>query len=106
MLEQAERKRIQMATRSQLATELLLTCFALVGSVILLRTVLVALEVSDRVWIGSFVYGLTAPVTNVLDYLPGAHRELLWNLTTIDLTLLGMMILFMLGVLATGRDNV
>ena len=106
MLEQAERRRIQMSTRSQLATELLLTCFALVGSVILLRTVLVALDVSDRVWIGSFIYGLTAPVTNVLEYLRGAHREFLGNLTTIDLTLLGLMVLFMLGVLATGRDNV
>jgi hypothetical protein len=105
MLEQAERRRIQMATRSQLATELLLTCFSLVGSVILLRTVLVALDVSDRVWIGSFSYGLTAPVTNVLEYLPGAHRELLGNLTTIDMTLLGIMALFLLGVLATGRDG-
>jgi hypothetical protein len=105
VLEQAERRRIQMATRSQLATELLLTCFALVGSVILLRTVLVALDVSDRVWIGSFIYGLTAPVTTVLEYLPGAHRELLGNLTIVDLTLLGSMALFMLGVLATGRDK-
>ena len=104
MLEQAERRRIQMATRSQLATELLLTAFSLAGSVVLLRTVLVALDVSDRVWIGAFVYGLTSPVTTVLEYLPGAHRELLGNLTTVDMTLLGLMALFMLGVLATGRD--
>lgn len=104
MLEQAERRRIQMATRSQLATELLLTAFSLAGSVILLRTVLVALDVSDRVWIGTFVYGLTSPVTTVLEYLPGAQRELVGNLTTVDMTLLGLMALFMLGVLATGRD--
>lgn len=105
MLEQAERRRIQLATRSQLATELLLTCYAAVGSVILLRTVLVVLGVSDRVWIGSFVYGLLAPVVRVLEFLPGAHREYFANLSTIDLTLIGLMLLFLLGILATGREH-
>ncbi len=74
MLEQAERRRIQMSTRSQLATELLLTCFALVGSIIVLRTLLVVLDISDRIWIGEFIYGLTSPVTSLLDFLPGAER--------------------------------
>ena len=105
MLEQANRRRIQMATRSQLATELLLTSFALVGSIIILRTVLVALEVTDRIWIGQFVYGLTSPVTKVLDYLPGADRKIYGNLTTVDFTLLSFLFLFLLGVIATGRNN-
>ncbi|MBA3274218.1 MAG: hypothetical protein H0T72_00375 [Chloroflexia bacterium] len=105
MLEQAERRRIQMSTRSQLATELLLTCFALVGSIIVLRTLLVVLDISDRIWIGEFIYGLTRPVTSLLDFLPGAERELYRNLTTVDLTLLTLIPLFLLGIIATGRGT-
>lgn len=104
MLDQAERRRNQLTMRSQLATELLLTSFAMVSAVILLRTVLVMLAITDRVWIGEFVFGLTRPVTDVLDYLPGAHAELIWNLTTVDLTLLGFIVLFLSGVVAVGRD--
>lgn len=104
MLEQANHRRIQSSTRSQLATELLLTFFSVIGSVIILRTVLVVLDVSDRVWIGEFVYGLTAPVTRVLDFLPGSGRQLYGNLTTVDVTLLAALCLFLLGVVATGRQ--
>ncbi|CAN5795630.1 hypothetical protein BH24CHL3_BH24CHL3_01360 [soil metagenome] len=104
MLEQADRRRIQLSPRSQLATELLLTVFSLVGSIIVLRTVLVVLDVSDRVWIGEFVYGLTRPVTRVLDFLPGSGRHVYGNLTTVDVTLLAFLCLFLLGVVATGRQ--
>jgi uncharacterized protein YggT (Ycf19 family) len=76
-----------------------------VGSIILLRTVLVALDVNDRIWIGRFVYGITEPVTRVLDFLPGSGRKLYGNLTTVDFTLLAFMCLFLLGVIATGRQN-
>lgn len=105
MLEQAQRRRIQMSTRSQLATELLLTAFSLVASIIVLRTLLVMLDISDRVWIGEFVYGLTRPVTRVLEFLPGADRELYRNLTTVDVTLLAFLLLFLLGLIATGRGR-
>jgi len=104
VLDQAQRRRVQLSSRSQLATELLLTAFAAVGSIIILRTVLVLLDVTDRIWIGQFVYGLTNPVTRVLDYLPGAGRHLWGNLTTVDITLLAVLCLFLLGVIATGRQ--
>lgn len=93
--------------RSQLAIELLLTVFAAVGSVIVLRTVLVILEISDRIWIGRFVYGLTRPATDLLASIPGANRMLYGRLTTVDITLLGILALFMLGIVATGgrRDS-
>lgn len=102
MLEQASRKRRMQSGRSELATELLLTAFAAVGTVIVLRTVLVVLDISDRIWIGQFVFGLTRPVTNVLDFIPGANRTLYGRLTTIDVTLLGLLALFVLGIVATG----
>lgn len=105
MLEQLDRRRIQMSTRSQLATELLLTGFAVVGSIILLRTMLVVLDIPERIWIGEFIYGLTNPVTRALEFLPGASREIYRNLTTVDVTLLAFLVLFLLGILATGRGN-
>lgn len=104
MIDLGRRDRTQLTARSQLATELLLTTFALVGSVILLRTVLVMLKITDRVWIGEFVFGLTGPVTDVLEFLPGAHQVVMLNLTILDLTLLGFLLLFLLGIVATGRD--
>lgn len=102
MLDQAQRRKAQMTMRSQLATELLLTAFSVVGSVIVLRTVLVILDVSDRVWIGQFIFGLTRPVTDMLAFVPGATFRVYGNLTVIDVTLVGGLFLFLLGIIATG----
>lgn len=88
--------------RSQLATELLLTAYAAVSALIVLRTVLVLLDITDRVWLGSFVYGILRPVTRILDHLPGADRMIVQNLTLADLTLLAPVVLFPLGLIATG----
>ncbi len=105
MLEHASRRHRLQSSRSQLATELLLTAFAAVGTVIVLRTVLVVLEISDRIWIGQFVYGLTRPVTNLLAFIPGADRTVYGRLTTVDITLLGLLALFVLGIVATGERS-
>ncbi|MGI8406732.1 MAG: hypothetical protein ACR2OE_18545 [Thermomicrobiales bacterium] len=88
--------------RSQLATELLLTAYALISSVIILRTLLVVLGITDRVWLGSFVYGLTDPITKVLDAISGANRTLMLGLTLADLTFLAPVLLFPLGLFAIG----
>lgn len=88
--------------RSQLATEMLIVAYAAVGSIILLRTILVMLTVSRRVWIGEFVFGLTDPVTDLLAVLPGSTHVIYWNLTVIDVTLIGAVFLFLLGLVATG----
>jgi hypothetical protein len=60
------------------------------------------LGISDRVWVGSFVYGLTAPLTDALAVVPGFTRELLGPLTMVELILLGLVVLFPLGLVATG----
>lgn len=104
MIDQTRRRRTIQQGRSQLATELLLLCFSAIAAVILLRTMLVILDISDRVWIGEFVFGLTGPVTNVIGRLPGAQREIWNSLTTIDFTLLALLPLFMLGLVASARD--
>ena len=92
--------------RSQVATELLILAYAVVATIVLIRTVLVLLEITDRIWIGSFIYGLTAPVTDVLARLPGFGRELVGTLTLTDLVLLALVVLFPLGMVATsGREG-
>ncbi len=105
MLEQASRRRQMQPGRSQLATELLLTAFAAIGAVIVLRTVLVVLQISDRIWIGQFVYRLTRPVTDLLAFIPGGERTLFVGLNTLDITLLALIPLFVLGIIATGGRN-
>ncbi len=89
------------AFRSHLATELMLNAFALIAVIILFRLVLVLLNVSNRVWIGSVVYALTDPVVDALSLIPGAERTLLGGLTLADLTLASVLILFPLGIVAT-----
>lgn len=107
MIEHPSRREAVQAARSQLATELLLTVFAMVAAIILLRTLLVILDVSERIWMGQFVFGLTRPVTDILDFLPGSQRMVYGRLNVVDVTLLGILVLFLLGVVATGgrRDS-
>lgn len=107
MIEHPSRRGAVQSARSQLATELLLTVFAMVAAIILLRTLLVILDVSERIWMGQFVFGLTRPVTDLLDFLPGSQRMVYGRLNVVDVTLLGILVLFLLGVVATGgrRDS-
>jgi hypothetical protein len=101
MLERTSRRSNVQTVRSQLATELLLNAFAIVAVVIVMRLVLVLLDISDRIWIGSLVYGLTDPVVNLLLEIPGAQRSVIGGLTLADLTLASVLILFPLGIVAT-----
>lgn len=101
MLERTPRRGNVQTLRSQLATELLLNGFALVAVVIVFRIILVLLDVSDRIWIGSVIYGLTDPVVGALELIPGAETRLLGGLTLADVTLASILVLFPLGVVAT-----
>lgn len=103
MIEQPHARRRVQEQRSQVATEILLILYAVVTTVIVTRTLLVALQISDRVWVGSFVYGITAPVTDALAMVPGFSRELIGPLTMVELILLGLVVLFPLGLVATSR---
>ncbi|CAA9541328.1 MAG: hypothetical protein AVDCRST_MAG43-175 [uncultured Thermomicrobiales bacterium] len=107
MIDYSSRRGTVQSARSQLAMELLLTGFAVVAAVIVLRTLLVVLQVSERIWIGQFVFGLTRPVTDVLDLVPGSQRIVYGRLNVVDITLLALLVLFLLGLVATGgrRDS-
>ncbi|HWV34709.1 MAG TPA: hypothetical protein VNZ55_03695 [Thermomicrobiales bacterium] len=89
-------------TRSTIGLEILLVLYAMAATVVLIRTVLVLLDISDRIWIGSFVYGLTGPVTDTLAAVPGFAHPLIGPLTMVELILIGGVVLFPLGLVATG----
>lgn len=106
MLDQASRRRRANRERSQLATELAMLAWSLAAAAVVLRAVLVSLGISDRVWLGEFVYGLTAPVTDIVGRIPAASTSVIGRLTLMDVTLLAIIVLFPLGVIATGgRDR-
>lgn len=103
MIEHPQARRRVQEQRSQVALEVLLVLYATMATIVLIRTVLVVLHVSDRVWVGSFIYGLTSPVTDALAVVPGFSRALLGPLTMVDFILLAFVVLFPLGIVATGR---
>ncbi len=101
MLERSPRRGNTQMMRSQLATELLLNAFAVVAVVIVMRLILVLLDISERIWIGALVYGLTDPVVDLLARIPGADRPIFGELTLAEMTLASVLILFPLGIVAT-----
>lgn len=96
------RRRVQ-EQRSQVALEVLLVLYAIVATVVIARTVLILLSVSDRIWIGRLIYGMTSLFTEPLSTVPGFSVQLVGPLTMVDLLLLGLVALFPLGLLATSK---
>lgn len=86
--------------KSQLALELALNGFAVVGAVIVLRCLLLSIGVDDRLWIGSAILSPTDILVKPLTILPGASFELAGHLTLADATLLAGVILVPIGIVA------
>lgn len=86
--------------RSQIALELCLNLYALLGVAILARCLLLALGVDRRLWIGALVYRATDLLALPLTLLPGASRTLIGDAALPDLTLLALLVLVPLGALA------
>lgn len=101
MIERSQIGRRDRQPSSQVGIEILLMLYAVVATIVLIRTVLVLLRINDRVWVGSFIYGLTAPVTDALAVVPGFSRELIGPFTMVEFILLGLVVLFPLGLVAT-----
>ena len=89
--------------RSQLALELALNAYAVLGALILVRLALLLLGVDDRVWVGRTIYGVTDPFVWPLTLLPGADRAPLNDATLPDLTMAALVVLVPLGLIARGR---
>ncbi len=102
MIQHPQARRRVQEQRSQVALEVLLVLYAVLATIVLIRTVLVLLHISERIWVGSFIYRLTSPVTDALAVVPGFRRALLGPLTMVDIILLALVVLFPLGIVATG----
>lgn len=104
MLDQASRQRRRRVSeaRSYALTVVILTIYAAVAAIVALRTVLVAFEVTESIWMGRFVFGMTSRVTDAMAVVPGATREIFGTFTVIDLSLVGVVLLFPLGMVASG----
>jgi hypothetical protein len=91
--------------KSQIALELLLNVYAIVGALVLLRTLLLTIGVDDQLWLGSTIYRLSDPIIKPLTLLPGSTLVVFHSLTVADLTLLAGVVLFPLGIYARGTSR-
>ncbi|MDQ4045595.1 MAG: hypothetical protein M3173_09135 [Chloroflexota bacterium] len=104
MLDQAvmRRRRRVSETRSSALAGVVLNVYAAIAAVVVLRTVLIALGATESIWMGRFVFGMTSRVTDIMELLPGATREIVGPFTVIDISFIGLVLLFPLGIIAAG----
>lgn len=95
-----QRRRMEEA-RNKIALEVLLVLYSLGATIVIVRTIMLLIGVTDRVWIGRMVYGSTSMVTDALANVPGFGHVLLGPFTMVDLLLLAIVVLFPLGLLAS-----
>jgi hypothetical protein len=86
--------------KSQLALELALNAYAVLGAAILLRCLLLSLRVDDRLWIGSAILRLTDMLARPITILPGSDLKLVGHLSLADATLLAVIVLVPIGIVA------
>ena len=91
--------------RPQVAIEVTLTLYALLGAALMLRFVFLAIGVDDQVWAGATIYGLTDRLVWPLTLLPGADRPLLGDAALPDLTAVAAVALVPIAFLARHRSR-
>jgi hypothetical protein len=96
-----QQRRRMAEARNRVALEVLLFVYAVGASIVIIRTIMLVLGVSDRVWIGRVVYGSTALFTDALATVPGFGHQMVGPFTMVDLLLLAIVVLFPLGLLAS-----
>jgi hypothetical protein len=73
---------------ARLLAQMGVAIYALVASFIVIRSLLLSIGITDNLWVGSVIYGVTDPLSAVLKVLPGGDFEIVGRLTLADLTLL------------------
>lgn len=97
-------RRVQVL-RSQLALEVALTVYALIGAALIVRLALRLLNVPARVWAGESVYAVTDPLLWPLQRLPGGDRGLLGAATLADVTGVAIVALVPLALIVRDRSR-
>lgn len=101
MIQHPQQRRRMNEARNQVALEVLIVLYAIGATVVIVRTIVLLLGISDRIWIGRVIYGATAVITDPLQNVPGFGVQLVGPLTMVDLLLLAIVILVPLGLLAS-----
>lgn len=91
--------------RSQLALEVALTAYALVGAALIVRLALRLLNVPPQVWTGERVYALTEPLLWPLRRVPGGAGNVLGAATLADVTAVAIVALIPLALLLRDRTR-
>ena len=101
VIQHPQQRRRETEARNKVALEVLLTVYALGATITIVRSIMLLLGVSDRVWIGKVVFGSTALVTDAMANVPGFGHELVGPFTMVDILMIAVVILFPLGLLAS-----
>lgn len=101
VIQHPQQRRRMEETRNKIALEVLLYLYAIGGTIVIVRTIMLLIGVTDRVWIGRIVYGSTSFVTDALANIPGFGHVIVGPFTMVDLLLLAIVVLFPLGLLAS-----
>ena len=101
MIQHPQQRRRVAEARNKVALEVMLVVYAVGATIVVVRTIILLLGVTDRVWIGRIVFGSTALFTDALARVPGFGHQLLGPFTMVDLLMQAIVILFPLGLLAT-----
>lgn len=101
VIQHPQQRRRMTEARNKVALEIILSIYAVVAMIIIVRTIMLLIGVTDRVWIGRVIYGSTSMFTDVLANIPGFGHIILGPFTMVDLLLLAVVVLFPLGLLAS-----
>lgn len=91
--------------KPQLALELVLNAYAVLGAVVFLRCLLLSLGIGDRLWIGAAILAPTRMMVKPITFLPGSGFDLVGRLTMADATLLAAIVLFPIGIVARPSNS-
>jgi hypothetical protein len=89
---------------SRMLFEIGLWIYAVASGLIVARILILLFNAEGRVWVVTFIEGLTDLMVWPLQRLPGGERDLLGGLTLADVTLLVFVILVPLLLIAFGRS--
>jgi hypothetical protein len=90
---------------SQLGIEIGLGAYSVAAGFIIIRCLLLSVGITDNLWVGRFVYGVTDPFAALLKFLPGGDYELISHLTVADLTLLAAVLAVPCFLIARGHKQ-
>lgn len=101
VIQHPQQRRRESEARNKVALEVLLAFYAIFATIVVVRSIMLLLGVSDRVWIGRIVFGSTSLVTDALANVPGFGHQIAGPFTMVDIMLLAFVVLFPLGLLAS-----